>query len=309
MKSGPITPVPAWYEVRYWSTWVLIGCLRALAQLPFAWQLRLGALFGWGLFHGMRRRRTIAARNIELCLPMLSESTRNRLVRRHFSSLGQALMESAMAWWGPRARLLSMGRIQGLQHLAAAKALGRGVIVISGHFTSVDICMQIMSGYVPCYAIYRRNKNPVIDAQAYRGRTRNGAVLFEREEMRTAIKALRENQSVWFSPDQDHGLARHGEFVPFFGLPAATVTTTARLAARTGAAVMPLVYRRLADGSGYELCFLPALENFPDQDLIEATRRINASIEAHVLLAPEQYLWVHRRFKTRPPGLQPVYEQ
>ena len=295
--------------LRNLPSWALIGVLRSLAILPHQLQRSMGLVLGWWMYFAMRRRQKIADRNIELCLPTLSKTARARMVRQHFSSLGLAIMESALAWWGPVQRLDKIGRINGLEHLTAAQARGHGVIVVSGHFTTVDICMQIMSRRVACHAIYRRNKNPILEAQIYQGRIRNGAKLFERENMRTAIKALRDNQIVWFSPDQDHGLAMHGEFVPFFGIPSATVTTTARMAAHTGAAVVPLVYRRLPGGRGYEMCLLPALDGFPETDLVHATRRINAIIESHILVAPDQYLWVHRRFKTRPPGELPVYEQ
>ncbi len=308
MKSTVTHRAPAWVRVRYWPTWMLVGLLRALALLPLAWQLRLGAVLGSGLYYVLRHRRRIAARNIELCLSMLCAPARAHLVRRHFICLGQAVVESASAWWGPVSRLEGLGRVHGLEHLAAAKARGRGVIVISGHFTNVDICIQIMSLSVPAHAVYRRHKNPVLDEQILHGRSRCGGLMIDREDMRGVLKALRANQLVWFSPDQDHGLARHGEFVRFFGLQAATVTTTARLAARTGAAVVPLAYRRLPAQAGYELCLQPALEDFPGADLKVATRRINTIIEAHVLLGPEQYLWSHRRFKTRPPGAPPVYE-
>jgi len=309
MKPPGGSRKPGYFQPRFWPTWVLLGALRSLAQLPFPWQMKLGRLLGWVLYHGLRRRRLIAARNIELCLPLLSQAARARLLQRHFYSLGQALFESASAWWGPLRRLDLLTRIQGLEHLGAAKAAGRGVIVVSGHFTTIDMCLQIMSRCAPGYAIYRRNKNPLFNEQTLRARSRSGGIMFEREDMRTALKALRDNQSVWFSPDQDHGLAAHAEFVPFFGIQAATVTTTARLAARTGAAVVPLLYRRLPAAGGYELCLLPALEDYPGEDLRGATRRINSIIEAQVLLAPEQYLWVHRRFKTRPPAQPPVYEQ
>ncbi len=309
MNAKPLMKPAGLPWLRHLPSWALIGVLRSLALLPTKLQQSLGLILGRCMYYAMRRRRKIANRNIELCLPALSKTARARMVRQHFSSLGLAIMESALAWWGPVQRLDQLGRINGLEHLTTAQARGRGVIVVSGHFTTVDLCMQIMSRRVACHAIYRRNKNPILDAQIYQGRIRNGAKLFERENMRTAIKALRDNQIVWFSPDQDHGLALHGEFVPFFGIPSATVTTTARMAAHTGAAVVPLVYRRLPGDGGYEMCLLPALDEFPGTDLVHATGRINAIIESHILLAPEQYLWVHRRFKTRPPGELPVYEQ
>ncbi len=296
-------------QPRYFATWMFVGLFWVLAQLPYSVQMYCGKILGQSLYYLLRRRRKIAARNINLCLPGLSAGARNKLLHDHFTSLGKAAMESTMSWWGRMDKLDEMTHISGIEHLQEAKSLGRGVIVVSGHFTPIDMCLQMMSRCAPGYAIYRRNKNLLLDELIYRGRCRSGGIMFEREDMRTALQALRKNESVWFSPDQDHGLAQHGKFVAFFKQPAATVTTTARLAARTGAAVVPLLYRRLPADAGYELVLLPALKDYPGTDLVAATRQINAIIEAQVLVSPEQYLWVHRRFKTRPPGFAPVYDK
>jgi len=291
---------------RWWPTWALVGALAVVGRLPCAWRLRLGLLLGGAMRRLLRRRRRIAQRNLALCFPHWSPRRREALLREHFRELGIGLVDTAAAWGLPGPALDAMVHFRGLEHVAAALSAGRGAIFMAAHLTSLEMSMQLVSRYQPAHSIYRRNKNPVLDGVIYRGRSRQGAVMFDREDMRTLLQALRSNKVVWFSPDQDHGIAQ-GAFVRFFGQPAATVTTTARIAARTGAAVLPLLYRRLPDCRGYEFEVLPALTDFPGDDLVAATRRLNAIIERQVYLAPAQYLWVHRRFKTRPPGAPAVY--
>jgi len=258
------------------------------------------------LLRAMTRRRCIAAANLDHCFAHHTPSWREELLRRHFVELGIAVFETAAAWNLSSRALDEMTHCRGLEHVETALANGRGAIVMAAHLTSLEMSMQLASRVIPGYAIYRRNKNPVLDRVILAGRSRQGAKLFDRANMRTLLAALRANEVVWFSPDQDHGLAQ-GAFVEFFGQPAATVTTTARIAARTGAAVVPLLYRRLPGCGGYELQLLPALADFPCDDVVAATRTLNRLIEQQVCLAPEQYLWVHRRFKTRPPGAPSIY--
>jgi len=304
--SGDGRADAALWAVRWWPTWLLVGLLAVLGRLPCRARLGLGSALGMVMRCVMGRRRRIAQANIALCFPARDEAWRRRLLRGHFAELGIAVFETAAAWTLPGAALDRMLRLRGREHLDAALTKGRGAIVIAAHLTSIEMSMQLASRQQAGHSIYRRNKNPVLDRVILAGRGRQRAVMFEREDMRTLLRALKTNRVVWFSPDQDHGLAQ-GAFVEFFGQPAATVTTVARLAARTGAPVVPLLYRRLPGCAGYELEVLAALEDFPGDDAVAATRRINQLIERQVFLAPAQYLWVHRRFKTRPPGLAPVY--
>jgi KDO2-lipid IV(A) lauroyltransferase len=291
---------------RWWPTWSLVGVLAVLGRLPCPLRLALGSALGSALRIVLRRRRRIARANIALCFPNRDAAWRRRLLREHFAELGIAVLDTAAAWTLSGERLDRMARVRGLQHVQAALSAGRGAILVAAHLTSIEMSMQLASRQQPTYSIYRRNKNPVLERVILAGRGRQRAVMFEREDMRTLLHALRSNCVVWFSPDQDHGLAQ-GAFVEFFGQPAATVTTTARVAARTGAPVLPLLYRRLPGCAGYEIEVLPAFEDFPGDDAVAATRRLNEFIERQVWLAPAQYLWVHRRFKTRPPGRAPVY--
>lgn len=292
---------------RWWPTWLLVVALAAVGRMPCALRVRLGRALGDLMRRLMRRRRHIAQRNLALCFPHWSARRRAELLHEHFRELGIGLVDTAAAWTLPGPALDAIVRFRGLENVTRALRSGRGAIFMAAHLTSLEMSMQLVSRYQPAHSIYRRNKNPVLDRVIFRGRGRQGAVMFDREDMRTLLTALRSDKVVWFSPDQDHGIAQ-GAFVTFFGQPAATVTTTARIAARTGAALLPLLYRRLPDCQGYEFEVLPALEDFPGDDLEVATRRLNRIIEQQVHLAPAQYLWVHRRFKTRPPGLPAVYD-
>jgi KDO2-lipid IV(A) lauroyltransferase len=237
----------------------------------------------------------------------LGERARSRILREQFREMGIAVLESAATWSISPRSIERISRVRGVHNVEAALARGKGVLIVAGHFIPLDMAMQLASYRVPAHAVYRPHKNPVIDFVTLRGRSRQGARMFSREDMRTPLAALRNNEAVWFSPDQDHGLAQ-GAFVEFFSRPAATVTTTARLAGRTGASLVPLLYRRLPGLGGYEIEFGAPLGDFPGDDLVQATRRINHFIEQQAYLMPAQYLWLHRRFKTRPPGMGAIYE-
>jgi KDO2-lipid IV(A) lauroyltransferase len=292
---------------RWWPTWILVAALALAGRLPCRVRLGLGCVLGDLLRRLLRRRRRIAEANLALCFAHWSAARRRALLRDHFRELGIGLFDMAAAWTLPGAALDRNLRHRGLEHVAKALERGKGAMFVAAHLTSIEMSMQLASRLQPTYSIYRKNKNPVLDRVIHRGRSRQNAVMFHREDMRTLLTALRDQKVVWFSPDQDHGIAK-GAFVPFFGQPAATVTTTARIAARTGAAVLPLLYRRLPGCEGYEFEVLPALEDFPGDDPVAATRRLNRIIEQQVYLAPAQYLWVHRRFKTRPAGMPAVYD-
>lgn len=298
-------PRQAWAP-RWWPTWLVAAALYALGRLPYPLRVGLGSLLGSGLYRLMHRRRHIARRNLDYCLARLPKRHRERILRAQFRELGIAILETGATWSIETPEMLKLVRARGLENYEAALALGQGVLLVSGHFLPLNMALQLTTHWAKGTGIYRPEKNPVLDYLVHRGRERQGVRLISREDMRTTLRALRGGESVWFSPDQDHGISK-GAFVPFFSRSAATVTTTARLAQRTGAVVIPLVYRRLPGFAGYELHFLPPLEGFPEADLALATRRINRFIERQAYLAPTQYLWLHRRFKTRPPGEASIY--
>jgi Kdo2-lipid IVA lauroyltransferase/acyltransferase len=288
--------------------WLAAGLLWCVTRLPFAWQLAVGRLLGRALLGLAKDRRDIARTNLALCLPELSGDERRRLLEAHFASLGIALVETALSWWGSDRRLGTLAALTGLEHLQSALRQGRGAILLSAHFTTLEIGGRLLALHAPFHVLYRTHKNSVIETLQRRARRRRFEKAIPRDDLRGMLASLKHNRPVWYAPDQDFG-RDNSVFVPFFGIPAATLTATSRLARVSGAPVVPFFQRRLPGARGYELTLLPALADFPGADDEEDTRRLMALIEARVRQQPEQYLWAHRRFKTRPPGESPVYNR
>ncbi len=294
------------YRPRHGITWLAAGLLWCVTRLPYAWQLAIGRGLGHLIRLLARERRHIALTNLSLCFPALSESERQRLLDAHFASLGIALVETALGWWGSERRLRGLVTVNGLEHLEAALCRGRGAILLSAHFTTLEIGGRLLSLHAPFHVLYRSHKNPVVETLQRAARRRLFEKAIPRDDLRAMLESLKQNRPVWYAPDQDFGSA-NSVFVPFFGIPAATLTATSRLARVSGAPVVPFFPRRLPGARGYELTLLPALEGFPGEDIERDTRRLMALVEERIRQQPEQYLWVHRRFKTRPPGEPPVY--
>jgi KDO2-lipid IV(A) lauroyltransferase len=296
---------PAFLAPRYWGTWLGLGLLRLIHWLPYAAQLRIGAGLGALLGRLLGKRRRIAARNLELCFPELSPAERADLLNRHMRALGMGLPETAMSWWATNEHLIEMAEVRGVEHLQQAQLRGRGVILVTGHFTTMELAAHILFQHAEFDAMYRPMKNRLMDAMVERARRVRGNAVFSREDVRTMLRALKRGHAVWFGPDQDYG-RRHSVFAKFFGVTAATITSTARFADLSGAAVVPFFPQRLPDGR-YLIEVFPALEDFPSGDAMANAQRINDLIEAQVRKVPEQYLWLHRRFKTRPEGEPRLY--
>jgi KDO2-lipid IV(A) lauroyltransferase len=249
----------------------------------------------------MRSRARIAKRNLELCFPDLSAVERERLLDAHFESLGLGLLEMPFAWWSSREQIARLGELQGLEHLEAAAAEGRGVLLLSGHFTCLEIAGRILMDNFLYHPMYRRMNNAVIEHVASRKRSTYGVTTIPRDDVKRVIRTLRAGETIWYAPDQNIQ-RRKGVFVKFFGHLASTTPATHKLARMTGARVVPCMAVRKRDGSGYLLVVEPALEDFPTDDIIADTQRINDIIERWVREYPEQYLWIHRRFRSRPPS-------
>ncbi len=292
---------------RYWPIWLGLGLMKIMAALPFRWQLTAGGQIGRLLGRIGRRRRKIAAANLALCFPERSPAERAELLDQHFTALGIGLFETAMAWWAPDEQLHDLAEIKGAEHLEEALARGKGVILLTGHFTTLELGARFITWRQPFHAMYRPHKNPLYETVMRRERERRSRLPpLPHDDLRGLLRAFRKGQAVWYAPDQNHGL-RNSAFVPFFGIPTCTITATSRLAALSGAAVVPYFPRRLPGAAGYVVDILPALDHFPSGDVLADTQRINALLETHIRQVPEQYLWVHRRFKTRPPGSPNVY--
>jgi len=291
---------PAPLGPRQWPAWLGIGAATALARLPWPLQRALGRALGKLLPVLLPARRRVAARNLALCFPELDERQRDALLRQNFADLGIGLFEFARAWWGDVAPMRRGLRVEGLEHLEAARAGGRGVIVISGHFTTLEIAARLMCDYAPLAGMYRPHDQGAMEWAVKRGRLRYASAMFTREELRPALKHLKQGGLLWFAPDQD---TRRGDsvFVPFFDRPAYSLTSTHQLARLSGAAVIAFSHVRRDDG-GYTLKLSPAFADFPTADATADTARVMASIEAMIREAPSQYLWIHRRFKRQPDG-------
>jgi Kdo2-lipid IVA lauroyltransferase/acyltransferase len=281
---------------RYWLTWAGIGLLRLLALLPFPALLATGRVLGALLRHLPISFVRTARRNIELCFPELDAPAREKLLDEHFKSLGMALMEVPLAWWITPAQLAKIVRIEGAENLHAAIARGQGVILLTAHFTSLELAGRTLPAIAPVKFLYRPTKNEVLAYALNRFRTGYGGRPIPKDDIRAFIGALKKNECVWYAPDQSYR-KKGAEMVPLFGIPAATNTLTSRLARMTGAAVLPYFLQRLPGAQGYLATIHPPLENFPSDCSVSDTERFNRMIEAQVRIAPEQYLWIHRRFK------------
>lgn len=276
----------------------------ALARLPWGLQRMLGTAMGALLLRVAGSRRRAAARNLEVCFPELDATARERLLRENFAALGVGVFEFARAWWGSVAPMRRSVRIEGLENLAAARAGGRGVLLVSGHFTTLEICGRLLCDHVPLAGMYRLHDAPAMEWAVKRGRLRYASAMFGKDELRAIVRHLKQGGLLWYAPDQDMQ-GKDTVFAPFFGIPASTITATHQLARLTGAAVVPFFHRR--EGGRYVLRIAPALADFPSADAAADTARVNAAIEAMAREAPAQYLWVHRRFKRRPAGAEPIY--
>ncbi len=280
---------------------VILGLMWLLHWLPLPLLGRFGALVGSLLFLVLRKRRHIALTNLRLAMPELDEAARVRLARQHFQSYSRSVWERAILWWAPEARLRRLIQVE--PGVPLAQIAAGPTILLCPHFVCLDVAgVAVMLETALC-SIYVQQKNTAFDDVLRRGRSRFRPVqLFSRKEgVKPIIRAMRERLPYFMLPDMDFG-DKDAEFVPFFGVPAATLTAPGRIAAATGAAVIPVVATFLPGYAGWRVRFYPAWENFPGDDMLASARRMNAFIEERVREAPAEYFWTHKRFKTRPAG-------
>lgn len=286
---------------RYWFIWMGVAALWLCVQLPYRWQMALGRGLGRVALPFANHRRHVTLTNLRLCFPALSPVELNSLVQRCFESAGIAIFETGMAWWMPTRRLKKLITVKGFAYWHEALTKQRGALILAGHFTTLELAGRVLSLYSPYDGVYRQHKNPVFDFIMCRAREKHIHRAIARDDVRQFIASLKANGSIFYAPDQDYG-SKHSLFVPFFGVAAATITSTARIAKLTKTAVLPYFFYRRDDGHGYTATLYPPLEHYPSQDAYQDALRINQIIEQAVLKNPEQYLWQHRRFKTRPMG-------
>jgi len=300
-------PLTKYSGPRYWPTWLGFGLLWCVNRLSLRQQMIIGKSLGRMLYHLLRRRRRIAKVNLHLCFQNLAESERKRILKRHFESLGIMVIEIGLSWWTSTDNLKKLVAIEGLEYLESALAGGKGAILIAAHFTTLEISGPMLSIFTPVYAMYRRHENPLINLAMERGRKKHLKDIIPREDIRTMLRTLKNGEVVWYAVDQGYR-GKQSVIAPFFGIPATANSATSRIAKASGAAVLPFVTYRLDDNSGYLLKLSPPLENFPSDNLEADIIRINKIIESQIIEHPEQYFWVHRRFKRRDKTSQDVYE-
>lgn len=294
---------------RYWFIWLILGFTRLLSLLPFPWQLYLGRLLGQLCGPMAQYRLHIALVNISLCFPDWSPPQQKQLLRDHCAALGMGLFETALAWWGSDKRVARLAEVEGMSHLKRALAQGKGVILLTAHFVHLELGARFIALQQPLHALYRPHRNPLFEMFIYQKRLHHGQLPpIDRKDMRGLLRSLKKGHVVWYAPDQNYG-PKHSVAVPFFNVETLTVTATSRLARLSGAPVVPYWVERLPGKTSYRVTVLPPLENFPSADLTADAMRINRLVESWVRRAPEQYLWIHRRFKAGSAGLENLYSR
>jgi KDO2-lipid IV(A) lauroyltransferase len=306
MKKPERKPLYRFWGPQYWPIWIGMGLLRLSCLLPYGMQLGIGKLLG-RLMHGVAgSRRAIVRRNVELCFPELNIAERNALVRRHFEALGASLIEMGLGRWASDEKLLAMTEIHGAEHVHEAVNKGVGVILLSAHFTCLEISGRVLSLNIPPFlAVHRSNKNEMITAIYHSGRERSASMLIEKNDMKGMVRSLRNAVPVWYAPDQSYS-GKQSALLPFFGVPAMVNTATSTLAKLGKAVVIPFFPRRLPQG-GYSLDILPPLPDIPSGDPSLDVLQYHKVLEDYIRLCPEQYFWVHKKFKNRPAPLPDVY--
>lgn len=272
--------------------------------MPYAVLMALGRALGTVVRYLPISFVRVARRNLELCLPESNTQERERLLLRHFQSVGMGLFELSLSWWGSQKRVFKLTTVEGMEHLDAALARGKGAILLSAHFTTLEVGGWALAARRPLNIMYRPTRNAVMAHFLARNRARRTRRAIRRDDVRTLVTALKANEPVWYAPDQSYR-NKGAAMVPFFGIPAATNTATSRLAKLTGAAVLPYFPERLPNSRGYRMVLGPVLENFPSDDPVVDATRYNHLLEAQIRKIPEQYLWLHRRFK----GLDSSYPE
>lgn len=294
---------------RYWPTWLALGILRFIGLWPARWRAAVGGTLGHLYYRLSRKRRRIAHINLTLCFPEWDDAERERIARAHFRALAQSLLDYGWLWWASAAQLEQRIRVVGIEHYLAAREQRGNVILLAPHFVGLDAGGKFVSsrryGEV---SMFKTIGDPLVNWLVARSRLQFGARLFARgDNLRPLVKTVRQGAGFYYLPDEDLG-PKESVFAPFFGVPAATLPTLGRLAGLCDAAVVPCFTRLLPKGRGYEVEFHPALEAFPTGDAVEDATCMNAAIEAGVRAMPEQYLWVYKRFKSRPGGATAPYD-
>jgi KDO2-lipid IV(A) lauroyltransferase len=291
---------------KYWTTILFLVFAKLIAVLPFSAQLTLGKVAGKTMFKLAKRRRKIALTNIQLCFPDKSEKQQLELVKQNFIHIGFGLVEIVVCWFGDFGARYGHNKLNGTEHLDDALLLNKGALLLGFHMTSIEICGTLLGQYFPISLMYKPSKNPLLDEAMCFRRKQYDILGVKPDDIRGLIKALKKNRSVFYYTDQNNE-SKKTVFAPFFGIQTSCITATSKLAKLTGAPVIPFTHSRSHDGKNFEMTLHPALTNFPSGCEIEDATQINTVLENHIKQYPHDYLWIHRRFRTRPPGEEAIY--
>ncbi len=284
-----------------------IFILWLLHFLPFRVLVVIGNGLGTVLYLLASKRRKIGDINLKMCFPDMREEMREALLREHFKMFARGLVERCILWWSSAERISSLIRVEGVEHFEAIQ--GQPAILLTPHFVGMDAGGQWVAQHTDTVCMYAKQHSTYLTRLLLDKRARfRTQLLYSRQQgLRPILKGMRENKPFIYPPDQDQGV-KDGAFIPFFGVPAATMTSVSRIAKMTGAKVVPSITRVLPGGAGYVLTFYPAWESFPSGDDVADARRMNEFIEQRILEMPAQYFWLHKRFKTRPEGEESFYK-
>ncbi|OOF42156.1 lipid A biosynthesis lauroyl acyltransferase [Rodentibacter rarus] len=291
----------AFLAPQYWGFWLVLGIWRMLLLLPYPILRHIGNGLGWLFAHlGIgKRRAAIARRNLELCFPDMPENEREMLLQENLRSVGMAMIETGMAWFWSDARIKKWSKIEGLHHLKANQQ--EGIIFVGVHFLTLELGARIVGLHHPGLGVYRPNDNPLMDWLQTQGRLRSNKDMLDRKDLRGMIKALRQGETIWYAPDHDYG-RKNAVFVPFFAVPDACTTTGSYYLLKSSpkSKIIPFAPLRNRDGSGYTVSISAPIDFSDLDDETHIATRMNRLVEKEILKGVEQYMWLHRRFKTRP---------
>ena len=292
-------PLRQFIAPKHWPTWLGLGLLRVTCWLPHSVVLGIGRMIGKLAHRIAGERRAIVRRNLELCFPDMPSAERDKLAKRHFEALGMSLMEMGLARWASDDQLTALTTIEGVDHVLDAVNDGKGVILLNAHFTTLELSGRILKLHIPPFdAVYRKHRSAFITEVLRTGRERSAATTIEKRDIKSMIRSLRQRRVVWYAPDQSYR-GKGAEVIPFFGVPSMHTTATSTLARLGKAITIPYFPERLENGR-YRLRILPALQDFPSGDLIEDTKQYVRVLEEQIRRCPEQYFWLHRKFKGLP---------
>jgi len=291
--------------LRFWPTWLLLASMRLAAMLPLPVLVAIGSIVGEALYLLAGSRRRVARINLKIAYPEATATELRRLNRACFRSVAIGIFEIGLAWWAP-GRVRRMTEVRGLEHLRRAREVGRGSILLTAHFTCIEMGLPVLSAFATLEAMYKRPHNALMDAFMERNRARFTAIIAGHHSPIGLIRGLRHGHAMWYAPDQDFG-GKDTVFVPLFGVEATALTAPSRIAAMAGVPVMPCLIQRQSWGRGYVLSIGPPLPGFPSGDVVADALVVNRATETLIRQNPEQYLWIHKRYKRRPDGTFGIY--